>query len=92
MAAKYSLDDVRDKDAVWLLVTKPIPLDIVNRNAILNALAYSKGRQDKAARHLAISDHRMRVAMRRYGVPSATQDKPRPRQKNRWAYGKKPAK
>lgn len=64
--AQFYQDDRGD----WLLVPRPVPLARVIRSALLNALAYADGHQESAARMLGLSEHQMRYAMRKHGIPT----------------------
>lgn len=61
-----------DSAGHWREVPKPLPLSVVIRNAILNALAYTDGQQTEAARYLGLTERQMRYAMRKHRIPSAS--------------------
>ncbi len=60
----------KDERDVWQMVPKPLPLARVIRNALLNALAYTDGHQESAARLLGISEHQFRYALRKHDIPT----------------------
>ncbi len=66
---QYCPGDIRVRGGIWLDVPRPIPLAQVIRGALLNALAFTDGRQDKAARLLGITARVMTQMMGRHGIP-----------------------
>lgn len=52
-------------------VPKPMALSTVIRGALLNALAYTDGHQEKAARLLGISSRSFCYQLLRHGIPTA---------------------
>jgi len=64
MRTKY-----QDENDNWISVPIPIKLDIVIRNAILNALAYHNGNQYLAGVSLGLSDRVINYKMKIYGIP-----------------------
>lgn len=61
-----------ERDGEWLLVPKPIPLHVVVRGAILNALAYTGGHQRNAAHFLGITERVMYYQMVTHNIPRAS--------------------
>jgi Bacterial regulatory protein, Fis family len=58
-----------ERDGVWLAVPRPIVLDTVIRDALLNALAFTEGAQASAAGLLGISPRKMGYQMIAHGIP-----------------------
>ena len=72
----------QDVDGEWRRVPMPVPLARVIRQALLNALAYTQGDQRAAAGYLQVSEHQMRYAMAKHGIPAAkTLVKPKARRR-----------
>lgn len=63
----------QDEQGIWQRVPVPVPLKQVIRSALLNALAYTDGHQEAAARLLQISEHQLRYAMQKHGIPTGRQ-------------------
>jgi hypothetical protein len=53
----------------WLPVPKPVPLRLVVRGALLNALAYTDGNQHEAATWLGLSERQLCYALKQHGSP-----------------------
>lgn len=68
-------------DGHWQPVPKPEPLRTLIRGALLNALAYTDGRQKQAAEILGVSPRAIVDIMRSYGVPTAKGQPPKSRQR-----------
>ena len=64
MAGTY--EDPKTGD--WVDVPRPIPLADVERNAILNALAYTHGHQRQAAALLGISPRVLHYKLKTIGI------------------------
>lgn len=62
--------DMRTLGRLWMPVPTPIPLRLLIRGALLNALAYTGGHQDAAARCLEISERVMQFQMLNYDIPT----------------------
>ncbi len=58
-----------ERDGVWYDVPTPEPLRTVVRSALLNALAYTNGRHDRAAALLGLSRFSLSYQMRLHGIP-----------------------
>lgn len=71
MAAHYYQDVY---DGKWKPVPVPVPLDLVIRAAVLNALAYADGVQARAAMLLKVTPRVFKQLMVKHHVPSATID------------------
>lgn len=65
MAAVY------ERDGGWHPVPAPVPLRVVIRNALLNALAFTDGDQARAARLLDVSPRVLNYHLVTYGIPTA---------------------
>lgn len=79
----------RDEDGVWCPVPKPVPLSVLIRGAVLNALAYTDGHQTQAARLLGITQRQIGHAMKKYGIPSDASNVAHPRNGRRGHRGKR---
>ena len=66
MAAVY------ERDGSWLPLPKPIPLRLAIRGALLNALAYTDGRQTEAAAALALTPRQFCYQLKIHGIPGGT--------------------
>jgi Bacterial regulatory protein, Fis family len=55
----------------WVPVPEPVPLYRVVRSALLNALAYTAGNQEVAARYLGITPRVMSYQMAAHNIPGA---------------------
>lgn len=64
---RIEISDVRH------LIERPVFLELVIRNAILNALAWTNGNQAEAAGLLGISSRSINFKMRAYGIPRGAQ-------------------
>lgn len=65
----YLYQDVYDGQ--WKPVPVPVPLDLVIRSAMLNALAYTDGTQYKAAKLLGVTYRVFMTMMRKHHIPTA---------------------
>ncbi len=66
----------RPSDGEWAPVPCPVPLRRVIRAALLNALAYTGGDQDRAARCLEMHPRTFGSQLRTYDIPSARTGRP----------------
>jgi hypothetical protein len=66
---QYSLGDVRDPLARWITVPMPVPLRLVIRSALLNALAFTSGDQRAAAEYLGITARMMNYQLEMHAIP-----------------------
>lgn len=57
-----------DENGEWVPVKKPLTLKSTIRNVLLEALAFTGGRQDEAARILDITPRVMDYAMKKHGI------------------------
>lgn len=61
-----------EQDGEWLPVPVPTPLRETIRKALLNALAYTDGNQQWAARLLGMTARSFNYHLARFGIPTET--------------------